>query len=91
MTLKFSARRLTILLVFSVFIMLIHPLIMIIDSRYCPATDGFCAILLLVFLFVGLLGIMIDYLLYRFINNKWILNILELLLIALFIFVIWPI
>ena len=91
MTVKLSTRRITILLLFSVFIMLIFPLIILIDNRFCPTTDSFCAILLLVFLFVGLLGLIIDYLLYRVIKNKWILNLLELILIAIFIFVIWPV
>ncbi len=85
-----SQNRITALLIFSLLLIIIFPLILIFDSKSLQDSRGIGIIVTFVTIFVGLVGLSIDYLLFKFIKNKLILNIIELVMILMFLYIFWP-
>ena len=90
MNLIFLKNRVTVLFVFSVLLIIIFPLILIFDSKSLNDPYGIGIIVAFTTIFIGLIGIAIDYIFFKLIKNKWTLNIIELILISVFLYGFWP-
>ncbi|WP_298903487.1 hypothetical protein [uncultured Psychroserpens sp.] len=83
-------KRITALLIFSILLIIIFPLIYIFDKESLKDPDGNGTIAATVTIITGFFGILIDYLLFKTIKNKLTLNLIELVLIAGFVYLCWP-
>jgi len=87
---KIIKKRITPLLIFAIFLIFIFPLFSIFDYEAYKTIGKFGPILIMVFLAVGIFVILIDYLLFLFLKKKWILYVIEIVLIFLILYYFWP-
>ncbi|SDR65945.1 hypothetical protein [Christiangramia echinicola] len=87
---RFLKNKLSILFIFSVLLILINVVIITFDFRTINDPMGVGVTALTVGMVLGFCGIAVDYILVKIIKNKPILNITELVMIAIFLYWVWP-
>ncbi len=79
--------RITTLLLFSIALLLLIPLVFFFDG--IQGSYGLGKIVAATSIALGLAGIIIDYILFKTIRNKWTLNLIEVILISMLVYSFW--
>lgn len=79
--------RITTLLLFSIALLLLTPPVFFFDGIQDPY--GLGQIVAATSMALGVAGIIVDYVLFRFIRNKWTLNLIEVILIGILVYSFW--
>lgn len=87
---RFILKKISILFVLSVLLILICLSILIFDFTTINDLQGYGILVLSLCIGVGFFGLLFDYILSLFIKNRITLNVLELIIVTLFLIWVWP-
>ncbi|MFT4612544.1 MAG: hypothetical protein ACJA1H_001494 [Glaciecola sp.] len=82
-------KRITSLLVFSILLITIYPLKYIYFTQTSVDPYGLGLLIMLTIAIIGILWVAVDYILFKLIKNKWILNVVEIILIIGLVYFTW--
>ena len=87
---KLLLRKVSVLLVFSVLLILFCLIVMTFEFKAVNDPFGYGLIAMTVGIGLGVVGIFVDFILSLIIKNRITLNITELILVSLFLVSVWP-
>jgi hypothetical protein len=83
-------KKISVLLVFSVLLILICVLIIVFNFKAVIDPFGYQFMAMIIGVGFGIIGLFVDFILSLTIKNKIVLNITELLLVSLFLVIVCP-
>ena len=83
-------KKISVLLVFSVLLILISVLIIVFNFKAVIDPFGYQFMAMIIGIGFGIIGLFVDFILSLTIKNKIVLNITELLLVSLFLVIVCP-
>ena len=83
-------KKISVLLVFSVLLILICVLIIVFNFKAVIDPFGYQFMAMIIVVWFGIIGLFVDFILSLTIKNKIVLNITELLLVSLFLVIVCP-
>ena len=83
-------KKISVLLVFSVLLILICVLIIVFNFKAVIDPFGYQFMAMIIGIGFGIIGLFVDFVLSLTIKNKIVLNITELLLVSLFLVIVCP-
>ena len=83
-------KKISVLLVFSVLLILICVLIIVFNFKAVIDPFGYQFMAMIIGIGFGIIGLFVDFILSLTIKNKIVLNITELLLVSLFLVIVCP-